>query len=55
METNKKKSYKKPQLQEIKLLPEEAVLTSCKCGIIAAGKCNNVSGGTKATSGTIGS
>jgi len=30
METNKKKSYKKPQLQEVKLVPEEAVLTNCK-------------------------
>ena len=30
METNKKKSYKKPQLQEVKLIPEEAVLTACK-------------------------
>jgi len=35
MEANKKKHYKKPQLQEVKLVPEEAVLTNCKT---AAGK-----------------
>lgn len=30
METNKKKHYEKPQLQEVKLVPEEAVLAACK-------------------------
>lgn len=30
METNKKRLYQKPQLQEVKLVPEEAVLVACK-------------------------
>jgi len=30
METNKKRHYEKPQLQEVKLVPEEAVLAACK-------------------------
>lgn len=30
METNKKKLYQKPEIQEVKLVPEEAVLTACK-------------------------
>ncbi len=30
MEVNKKKRYEKPQLQEVKLVPEEAVLAFCK-------------------------
>ena len=40
METNKKKPYKKPQLQEVKLVPEEAVLTACKTA-------NGLAGGTR--------
>ena len=30
METNKKRPYRKPQIEEVKLIPEEAVLTNCK-------------------------
>ena len=30
METNQKKSYIKPSLKEVTLIPEEAVLTNCK-------------------------
>ncbi|MBI5893814.1 MAG: hypothetical protein HZB79_09250 [Deltaproteobacteria bacterium] len=30
MEENKKKVYQKPEIQEVKLVPEEAVLTACK-------------------------
>lgn len=30
METNKKRPYKKPQIEEVKLTPEEAVLSFCK-------------------------
>jgi len=40
METNKKKHYEKPQLQEVKLVPEEAVLTNCKTA-------NGLAGGTR--------
>lgn len=38
METNKKKPYQKPQLQEVKLIPEEAVLTNCKTTTASAGR-----------------
>ncbi len=30
MKMNSKKPYQKPQLQEVKLVPEEAVLAACK-------------------------
>ena len=37
METNKKRHYEKPQLQEVKLVPEEAVLAACKTATGLAG------------------
>lgn len=56
MEINKKKVYQKPEIQEVKLVPEEAVLTACKDtartqgGCNAIGRCNRAGGTT-----TIGS
>lgn len=35
METNKKKLYEKPKLQEVKLVPEEAVLVACKSSTVS--------------------
>ena len=55
METNKKKSYKKPQLQEVKLVPEEAVLANCKCTSIRSARCTAASGGTIVNRITAGS
>ena len=55
METNKKKLYKKPELQEVKLVPEEAVLANCKCTSISANSCTNASGGTIGSKREIGS
>ena len=31
-EINKKKSYMKPEVTEVRLVPEEAVLSTCKTG-----------------------
>lgn len=41
----KKKSYSKPQIEKVQLVPEEAVLTGCKMAAPGSGKnsgkCNN--------------
>ena len=38
MEEKAKKSYKKPQIKQVNLVPEEAVLLGCKTAADASGK-----------------
>lgn len=45
---DKKRSYQKPEIKEIKLVPEEAVLAGCKITFTGAG------GGTKCIEGAGG-
>lgn len=52
METNKKKKYEKPQLQEVKLVPEEAVLAACKNNARTRGSCTGVNRCNAATGRT---
>lgn len=46
----KKKLYQKPEVKQIKLVPEEAVLTACK---IAADGATNGSGANKCNVGAV--
>ena len=54
METSRKKRYEKPQLQEVKLVPEEAVLAACKTADLknARGCRSNRCGNTNRNLGT---
>ena len=40
----KRKTYRKPQVNQVKLVPEEAVLTACKLPGTASGSSNKQSG-----------
>ncbi len=50
-----RKSYQKPKLNQVRLIPEEAVLTACKNLGGPGGKgnkCPNLSSGCKTTAGS---
>lgn len=53
METNKKKAYQKPQLQEVKLVPEEAVLAGCKTTATARTGNSRPCGPTSSCTGAV--
>lgn len=52
MEMNKKKQYQKPQLQEVKLVPEEAVLAACKTATGRTGGTRTCRTSTRCTGAT---
>ena len=51
----KRKPYRKPRLERVRLLPEETMLSGCKLDTGAGGKnekCPPITGGCKDISGT---